>query len=79
MAKVGFLGLSLAASTLVILVVALAVIPWVKKSYPGLIQGFATYDCSRDVTCPEGTFCQSNTCIPIKPPRTGGASDGYYS
>lgn len=79
MAKLGFFGLSLVVSTLVVLFAVLLFVPWFKRMYPGLVQGFATYDCSRDVTCPEGTFCQSNQCISIKPPRTGGASDGYYS
>ncbi len=79
MAKLGFLGLSLGVSTLILLVAILVAVPWLKNTYPGLIQGFATYDCSRDVTCPEGSFCQSNQCIPIKPPRMGGASDGYYA
>jgi hypothetical protein len=79
MAKLGFFGLSLVVSTMIILVAVLVLVPLLKTMYPGLIQGFATYDCSRDVTCPEGSFCQSNQCIAIKPPRTGGASDGYFS
>ena len=55
------------------------VIPYLKKTFPGLMEGYATYDCSRDVTCPEGSFCQSNTCIPINAPKGATPSTGYYA
>ena len=71
-------GLSFLVSTIVILFLILLLVPWVKVSYPGYFEGFATYDCSREVTCPEGTFCQSNKCIPIEAPK-GSSVSGYYS
>ena len=80
--KGNILGLGLAGSTLVILFLILLVIPWFKRTYPGYMEGYATYDCSRDVTCPEGSFCQSNKCIAIEAPKTaggGGNATGYYS
>ena len=72
-------GLGVVGTTLVVLLAVLLFVPYLKKMFPGYIQGFATYDCSRDVTCPEGSFCQSNTCIPISAPRTNGTVPGYYS
>ncbi len=80
--KTKILGLGVAGSTLVILLAILFVIPWFKRAYPGYIEGYATYDCSRDVTCPEGSFCQNNKCINIEAPKTGGgggAATGYYA
>jgi hypothetical protein len=79
MAKSDLLGLGIAGTALVVLVGILVLVPYLKKMFPGYIQGFATYDCSRDVTCPEGSFCQSNTCIPIRPPNMNGNVAGYYS
>lgn len=78
----GIYGLGLATSALVILIALLIAIPWFKRTFPGYIEGYATYDCSRDVTCPEGQFCQSNRCIDINAPKPaggGGSATGYYS
>jgi hypothetical protein len=79
MAKLNILGLGFLGTTIVVLFAALLIIPYVKRSFPGYLEGYATYDCSRDVTCPEGSFCQSNTCIPINAPKTGVPSTGYYA
>ncbi len=76
------LGLGAVATTLIALVVLLVAVPWFKSVFPGYIEGYATYDCSRDVTCPEGSFCQSNKCISINAPKPGGgggAATGYYA
>lgn len=43
--------------------------------------GFSNYDCKRETQCPEGTFCQSDQCIPIVTPamtNSAGAT-GYYA
>ena len=80
--KANLLGLGVAGSTLVVLFLILLVVPWFKKTFPGYMEGYATYDCSRDVTCAEGSFCQNNKCITINAPKTaggGGAATGYYS
>lgn len=80
--KANILGLGVAGSALVILFVALLAIPYLKRMFPGLMEGYATYDCSRDVTCPEGSFCQNNKCIDINAPKTaggGGNATGYYA
>jgi hypothetical protein len=79
MAKLNILGLGFLGTTVVVLFAALLILPYIKRSYPGLLEGYATYDCSRDVTCPEGSFCQSNTCIPINAPKSGVPSSGYYA
>ena len=73
MKKLGFI-----VGVIVLLFTILLVIPIFKYRYPHLIQGFATYDCSRDKTCPEGTFCQNNNCIPIAAPSAGGET-GFYA
>lgn len=80
--KGSLFGLGVAGSALVILFAILLAIPFLKKTFPGYIEGYATYDCSRDVTCPEGSFCQDNKCISIEAPKTaggGGNATGYYS
>jgi hypothetical protein len=79
MAKLNLFGLGFLGTTIVVLFAALLVLPYIKRSFPGLLEGYATYDCSRDVTCPEGSFCQSNTCIPINAPKGSVPSSGYYS
>jgi hypothetical protein len=80
--KTNILGLGIAGSALVILVVALLAIPYLKRMFPGYTEGYATYDCTRDVTCPEGSFCQNNKCIDINAPKTAGGganATGYYA
>jgi hypothetical protein len=62
--KSSFFGLSVAASALVILLLVLMFVPMLKATFPAFYQGFADYDCTREDPCPEGTFCQSNNCIP---------------
>jgi hypothetical protein len=68
--KSNFFGLSIAASALVILFVILLFVPMIKAQFPALIQGFSDYECTRKEPCPEGTFCQSNDCIPRAVPGT---------
>ena len=48
---------------IVLLVVSAVVAYTVYSNY----EGFRAVDCI-GVTCPEGQFCQSNTCHPIYPP-----------
>lgn len=79
MAKLNILGLGFLGTTVVVLFAALLFIPYLKRMFPGLYEGYATYDCSRDVTCPEGSFCQSNTCIPINAPKGQVPTSGYYA
>lgn len=49
------------------LLVSLAILPILKAMAPEYfpsIDGFRDVDC-KGVTCPEGSFCQRNQCIPI--------------
>ena len=54
----------------VILVLAVAVLPFLRKSYaPYFPEGFRDLDC-KGVTCKEGEFCQENVCRAIYPAIT---------
>jgi len=79
MAKMMRLGV--AGMALVILFAVLMIMPTLRSMFPGLVQGFSNYDCKRETMCPEGTFCQSDQCIPIVTPamtNSAGAT-GYYA
>lgn len=52
---------------LLVFLVAVALLPLLKAAapqyFPGF-EGFRNVDC-KGVTCPEGQFCQNNSCISI--------------
>ena len=73
--------LGVAGCALVILFAVLLFMPMLRSMFPGLVQGFSNYDCKRETQCPEGTFCQSDQCIPIvtnEMTNSAGAT-GYYA
>lgn len=52
---------------ILVFLVAVALLPILKAAAPQYfpsLEGFRTVDC-KGVTCPEGKFCQNNTCIDI--------------
>lgn len=55
---------------LAILVLVIAVLPWLRTAYaPYFPEGFRDVDC-KGVTCKEGEFCQENVCRRIMPAIT---------
>lgn len=57
-----------AAKTPFVLVLTLLVVSaFVAYYFYAQYEGFRSIDCL-GVNCPEGQFCQSNTCHPIYPP-----------
>jgi hypothetical protein len=53
-----------------VLLVAVSVIPWLRKTYSrSFPEAFRDLDC-KGVTCNEGEFCQENVCRPVSPPYT---------
>jgi hypothetical protein len=79
MAKMMSLGV--AGCALVILFAVLLFMPMLRSMFPGLVQGFSNYDCKRETQCPEGTFCQSDQCIPIvtREMTSSAGATGYYA
>lgn len=60
---------------LIVLVVVVAVLPWVRNAFAPLFpEGFRDIDC-KGVNCNEGEFCQKNVCQPISPAYT----NDYFS
>ena len=54
----------------IVLVLAVSVLPWVRKTFArSFPEGFRDTDC-QGVTCNEGEFCQENVCKRISPPYT---------
>ena len=53
-----------------VLVLAVAALPWLRRSYVrSFPESFRDLDC-KGVTCNEGEFCQENVCRAISPPIT---------
>jgi hypothetical protein len=49
------------------LVICVGILPILKSNVPSIFpEGFRDVDCLGK-TCPEGQFCQQNTCHPIYP------------
>jgi hypothetical protein len=51
----------------IILLVVMAILTFAAVS---MYEGYRSVDCL-GISCPEGQFCQSNTCHPIYPPSSG--------
>jgi hypothetical protein len=77
MARSSTAGYSVLGLALIFLAI-LVVVPMLKRTFPQFYEGYDNLattgsrkpDCI-GVTCAEGSFCQSNKCIPIFP--TGGS------
>ena len=53
-----------------VLLLAIAVLPWIRRNYArSFPEAFRDLDC-KGVTCDEGQFCQENVCRAISPPIT---------
>jgi hypothetical protein len=51
----------------VIFMVVLLVLPFIRRMVPE-VSGFADMSCTPGLKpCPEGYFCEQNTCVPILP------------
>ena len=56
---------------LAVLFLAIAILPFLGFSAPeGFLDAKRDYGCEYGTVCPEGTFCQKNSCIKITPPIT---------
>jgi hypothetical protein len=62
-----------------VLLVAVAILPWVRRTFArSFPEGFRDQDC-KGVICREGQFCQENVCRDVGAPNTGGvASEPDY-
>jgi len=73
MARSSVVGLGVFGLAMVLFAV-LIIVPFLKETFPQFYEAFEDLmttssrkpDCV-GVTCPEGSFCQTNKCIPIFP------------